>query len=153
MSQNKEKLKEKEKGVELRDVEEIKKPKPTSTRSVLTLKPLPKIHPKDKGKKRIEEDESDESNTESEDITTVEKKFKQLANNEEMAKKIQEEWETEEEKKRLAEEEATKDALIRNYGNIKVRIEADIILAERLQEEKREQFTVEERAKFLHDTF
>ncbi|GJS14497.1 hypothetical protein Tco_0408969 [Tanacetum coccineum] len=147
MSQNKEKLKEKEKGVELRDVEEIEKPRPTSTRSVLTLKPLPKIDLKDKGKKRIEEDESDESDTESEDITTAEKKFKQLANDEEMAKKIQEEWEAEEEKKRLDEEEATKDALIRNYDDIKARIKA-----ERLQEEDREQFTVKEIAKFLHDT-
>ncbi|GKC69959.1 hypothetical protein Tco_1115842 [Tanacetum coccineum] len=63
MSQNKEKLKEKEKGVELRDVEESERPRPTSTRSILTLKPLPKIDPKDKGKKRIEEDESDESDT------------------------------------------------------------------------------------------
>ncbi|GJQ90081.1 hypothetical protein Tco_0001220 [Tanacetum coccineum] len=34
----------------------------------------------------------------------TEKKFKQLANDEEVAKKVQEEWEAEEEKKRLAEE-------------------------------------------------
>ncbi|GKF60852.1 hypothetical protein Tco_0177638, partial [Tanacetum coccineum] len=52
MSQNMEKLKEKEKGVELKDVEESERPRPTSTRSLLTLKPLPKIDPKDKGKKR-----------------------------------------------------------------------------------------------------
>ncbi|GJS50329.1 putative ribonuclease H-like domain-containing protein [Tanacetum coccineum] len=63
ISQNKEKLKEKEKGVELKDVEETEIPKPTSTRSLLTLKPLPKIDPKDKGKKKIEEE--DESDTES----------------------------------------------------------------------------------------
>ncbi|GJV98132.1 hypothetical protein Tco_1553384 [Tanacetum coccineum] len=53
MSQNKEKLKEKEKGVELKDVEETERPRPTSTRSLLTLKPLPKIDLKDKGKKKI----------------------------------------------------------------------------------------------------
>ncbi|GJX11859.1 hypothetical protein Tco_0201718 [Tanacetum coccineum] len=51
ISQNKEKLKEKEKGVELKDVEETERPRPTSTRSLLTLKPLPKIDPKDKWKK------------------------------------------------------------------------------------------------------
>ncbi|GKB07695.1 hypothetical protein Tco_0835979, partial [Tanacetum coccineum] len=152
MSQNKEKLKEKEKGVELRDVEESERPRPTSTRSVLTLKPFPKIDPKDKGKKRIEEDESDESDIESKDITTAEKKFKQLAHDEEMARKIQEEWESKVERKILAEEEATNDALIRNYDDVKARIEADRLLAERLQEEEREQFTIEERAKFLHDT-
>ncbi|GJW42638.1 hypothetical protein Tco_0071437, partial [Tanacetum coccineum] len=54
MSQNKEKLKEKEKGVELKDVEETERPRSTSTRSLFTLKPLPKIDPKDKGKKKIE---------------------------------------------------------------------------------------------------
>ncbi|GJY48761.1 putative ribonuclease H-like domain-containing protein [Tanacetum coccineum] len=141
---------EKEKGVELKDVEETERPRPTSTRSLLTLKPLPKIDPKDKGKKKIEEE--DESDSESEGIPEAEKKFKQLARDEEMARKVQEEWEGEEERKRLAEEEATNDALIRNYDDIKARIEADRLLAERLQEEEREQFTVEERAKFLHDT-
>ncbi|GKB86417.1 hypothetical protein Tco_0958689, partial [Tanacetum coccineum] len=53
MSQNKEKLKEKEKGVEIMNVEETKRPRSTSTRSILTLRPFPKINPKDKGKKRI----------------------------------------------------------------------------------------------------
>ncbi|GKB03547.1 copia protein, partial [Tanacetum coccineum] len=54
---------EKEKGVEFKDVEETERPRPTSTRSLLILKPLPKIDPKDKGKKKIEEE--DESETES----------------------------------------------------------------------------------------
>ncbi|GKF97944.1 hypothetical protein Tco_0293765, partial [Tanacetum coccineum] len=53
MSKAKAISKEKEKGVELKDVEEIDRPRPTSTRSLLTLKPLPKIDPKDKGKKKI----------------------------------------------------------------------------------------------------
>ncbi|GJX89400.1 hypothetical protein Tco_0341414 [Tanacetum coccineum] len=149
-SQAKAVSREKEKGVEFKDVEEIERPRPTSTRSLLTLKPLPKIDPKDKGKKKIEEE--DESETESEGIHEAKKKFKQLASNEEMARKLQEDWETEEERKTLAEEEATNNALIRNYDDIKARIEADRLLAERLQEEEREQFTVEERAKFLHDT-
>ncbi|GKD90263.1 hypothetical protein Tco_1365770, partial [Tanacetum coccineum] len=82
--------------------------------------------------KKIEEE--DESKSESDGITEAEKKFKQLANDEEMARKLQEEWETEEEGKRLGEEKATNDALIRNYDDIKARIEADRLLAERLQE-------------------
>ncbi|GKF74379.1 hypothetical protein Tco_0220711, partial [Tanacetum coccineum] len=49
MSQAKAVSKEKEKGVELKDVEETDRPRPTSTRSLLTLKPFPKIDPKDKG--------------------------------------------------------------------------------------------------------
>ncbi|GJU08419.1 hypothetical protein Tco_1124849 [Tanacetum coccineum] len=96
------------KGVEIRNVEDTERPRPTSTRSILTLRPLPKIDPKDKGKKRIER------------------------------RKVQEEWEAEEEKKRLDEEEATKAALSNEYDFIQARLNADKILAEKLQEEERE---------------
>ncbi|GJR81626.1 hypothetical protein Tco_0152411 [Tanacetum coccineum] len=150
MSKAKAASKEKEKGVELKDVEEIDRPRPTSTRSLLTLKPLPKIDPKDKGKKKIEEEE--ESESEDDDIPQAVKKFKQLESDEELARKIQEDWEAEEERNKIAEEKATNEALIKNFDDIKARIEADRILAEKLQEQEREQFTIEERAKFLHDT-
>ncbi|GKB43564.1 hypothetical protein Tco_0888506, partial [Tanacetum coccineum] len=56
------------------------------------------------------------------------------------------------ERNKIAEEQATNEALIKNFDDIKARIEADRILAEKLQEQEREQFTIEERAKFLHDT-
>ncbi|GJZ77585.1 hypothetical protein Tco_0642257 [Tanacetum coccineum] len=85
-------------------------------------------------------------------IPEAEKKFKQLARDEEMARKVQEDWEAEEEVKKLAEEEATKAALSNEYDFIQARMEADRLLALRLQDEEREKFTVEERAKFLHDT-
>ncbi|GJX62612.1 hypothetical protein Tco_0295512 [Tanacetum coccineum] len=142
--------KAKQKGVEIKDVEDSDKPRPTSTRSVLTLKPLPKIDPKDKGKKVLEEEA--ESDAESEGVNEAERKFGKLANNEEVARKVQGEWEAEEEKKNLAKEEATKAALIMDYDDIQARMEADRLLAARLQEEERENFTIEERAKFLHDT-
>ncbi|GJU31602.1 hypothetical protein Tco_1175191 [Tanacetum coccineum] len=150
MSQAKAVSKEKEKGVELKDVEETDRPRPTSTRSLLTLKPLPKIDPKDKGKKKIEEE--DESESESDGISQAEKKFKQLESNEELARKVQKEWEAEEERNKIAEEKAANEDLIRDFDDIKARIEADRLLAEKLQEQEREQFTIEERAKFLHDT-
>ncbi|GJV90338.1 hypothetical protein Tco_1538151 [Tanacetum coccineum] len=134
----------------LKDIEETDRPRPTSTRSLLILMTLPKINPKDKGKKKIEED--DESKSESNGIPEAEKKFKQLKSDEKMARKIQEEWEGEEERNRIAKEKATNEALIRNFDDIKARIEADRLLAEKLQEQEREQFTIEERAKFLHDT-
>ncbi|GKA92261.1 hypothetical protein Tco_0814186, partial [Tanacetum coccineum] len=63
---------------------------------------------------------------------------------EEIARKVQEDYEVEEEMKKLAEEEATKAALIQDFDDIHARIEADRLLAARLQEE--------ERAKFLYDT-
>ncbi|GKF47126.1 hypothetical protein Tco_0136928, partial [Tanacetum coccineum] len=150
MSQAKAVSREKEKGIELKDIEEADRPKPTSTRSLLTIKPLPKIDPKDKGKKKIEDE--DESESESDGIPEAEKKFKQLESDEEMARKMQEDWEEEEERSRIAEEKAANEALIRNFNDIMARIEADRLLAEKLQEQEREQFTIEERAKFLHDT-
>ncbi|GKB72669.1 hypothetical protein Tco_0934081, partial [Tanacetum coccineum] len=112
--------------------------------------PFPKIDPNDKVKKRIEEDK--ESDTESEEITEAKKKFDQIAHDEEVARKMQEEWEAEEERKRLTEEEETKTTLSNEYDFIQARIKADILLAKRVQEAEREQFTVEKRAKFLHDT-
>ncbi|GJU58666.1 ribonuclease H-like domain-containing protein [Tanacetum coccineum] len=136
MSQNKQK--DKEKGVEIRNVEDTERPRPTSTRSVLTLKPLPKIDLKDKGKKMI--DKEGESNTESDDITKAEKKFKMLGKEGKLKRK------------RLVEEEATKVALTNEYDFIQARINTNKILAEELQKEEREKFTIEQRAKFLHDT-
>ncbi|GJR39137.1 hypothetical protein Tco_1214821 [Tanacetum coccineum] len=125
MSQNKVKQNENEKGIEFKDAEDSNRPRPTSTRSLLTLKPLPKIDLKDKGKKVLEEEA--ESDAESE-------------------------GEAEEEKKKLAEEEATMAAFINEYDFIQARINADKILTKKLQEEEREKFTIEQRAKFLHDT-
>ncbi|GJS89882.1 putative ribonuclease H-like domain-containing protein [Tanacetum coccineum] len=106
-------LKKRKIGVELKDIEEADRPRPTSKRSLLTLKPLPKIDPKDKGKKKIEEE--DESESESDDIPQAEKKFKQLESDEELARKMQEEWEEEEERNKIAEEKAANEALIRNF--------------------------------------
>ncbi|GKG00469.1 hypothetical protein Tco_0302159, partial [Tanacetum coccineum] len=66
MSQAKAVSREMEKGVDFKDIKETERPRPTSTRSLLTLKSLPKIDPKDKGKKKIEEE--DESESESDGI-------------------------------------------------------------------------------------
>ncbi|GJU05891.1 hypothetical protein Tco_1122321 [Tanacetum coccineum] len=132
MSQNK----VKQKGVEIKDVEDSDRPRATSTRSVLTLKPLPKIDPKDKGKKVLEEEA--ESDVELEGVDEAKRKFNQLAKDEEIARKVQEDWEVEEEMKKLAKEEATKAALIQDFDDIHARIEADRLLAARLQEEERE---------------
>ncbi|GJW69713.1 putative ribonuclease H-like domain-containing protein [Tanacetum coccineum] len=60
--------------------------------------------------------------------------------------------EAEEEKKKLVEEEATKAAFANEYDFIQARLNAYKILAEKLQEEEREKFTIEQRSKFLHDT-
>ncbi|GJZ34465.1 hypothetical protein Tco_0580282 [Tanacetum coccineum] len=97
----------------------------TIAQVLLNMSQAKAIDPNDKGKKRIKEDE--ESDTESEEITEAKKKFDQIAHDEETA-------------------------LSNEYDFIQARIEADRLLAERVQEAEREQFTVEERIKFLHDT-
>ncbi|GKC94113.1 hypothetical protein Tco_1159555, partial [Tanacetum coccineum] len=73
----------------------IWRPRATSTRLVLTLKPLPKIDPKDKGKKVLEEES--ESDAESKGVDKAERKYDQLAKDEEIARKVQENWEAKEE--------------------------------------------------------
>ncbi|GJU09444.1 putative ribonuclease H-like domain-containing protein [Tanacetum coccineum] len=84
-------------------------------------------------------------------VRTDENKWK-LESDEELARKIQEDWEAEEERNKIAEEKATNEALIKNFDDIKARIEAEEILAESFKSKYREQYTIEERAKFLQDT-
>ncbi|GJX13596.1 hypothetical protein Tco_0205354 [Tanacetum coccineum] len=93
------------KGVAIKEVEESDRP----ARSVLTLKPLPKIDPKDKGKGVLEEEP-------------------------EPAKKLKKKLERE----RVAAEEATQAILASEFDEIQERINADTLLAQRLQEAERE---------------
>ncbi|GJU63800.1 hypothetical protein Tco_1245635 [Tanacetum coccineum] len=79
----------KQKGFEIKEIKDTDRPRNTTERSILTLKPLPKIDPKNKGKKVFEE--KVESDADSEGVNEPEKKFKMLANDEEIAKKVQEE--------------------------------------------------------------
>ncbi|GJX51769.1 ribonuclease H-like domain-containing protein [Tanacetum coccineum] len=81
-------------------------------------------------KKNIERGGKNESKIEDDDIPQAVKKFKQLERDEELARKVQEEWEAEEERNRIAEEKATNEALIKNVDDIKARIEAYRILSE-----------------------
>ncbi|GJX63127.1 hypothetical protein Tco_0296027 [Tanacetum coccineum] len=64
-------------------------------------------------------------------LAEKEKGFKQLESDEELARKIQEEWEAEEERNRIAEENAANEVLIRDFDDMKARIEADRLLAEK----------------------
>ncbi|GJR20856.1 putative ribonuclease H-like domain-containing protein [Tanacetum coccineum] len=89
------------------------------------LKPLPKIDPKDKGKKKIEEE--DESESEDDDIPQAVKKFKQLG--------VYEEWH---------------DKFKKSGG--KAEEERNELLKKQQQMKKESSSQIEERAKFLHDT-
>ncbi|GJS23506.1 ribonuclease H-like domain-containing protein [Tanacetum coccineum] len=65
--------------------------------------------------------------------------------------KVQEEWE-EKRKEQVAENQLQMIELLKDFDDLQARNEADRLLAEKLQEQEREKFTIEERAKFLHDT-
>ncbi|GJW59299.1 hypothetical protein Tco_0106030 [Tanacetum coccineum] len=139
MKDNKAKLK----GVAIKEVEESDRP----ARSVLTLKPLPKIDPKDKGKGVLKEAPLPAKKLKKSDLDAA-----QLAMDEEIARQVNAELQAELERERVAAEEATQAVLASEFDEIQARMNADTLLAERLQEAEREQFTIEQRAKFLHDT-
>ncbi|GJU90744.1 hypothetical protein Tco_1303167 [Tanacetum coccineum] len=130
------------KGVAIKEVKESDRPE----RSVLTLKPLPKIDPKDKGKGVLEEEHEPAKKLNKSDLDAA-----QLAMDKEFAIQANAELQAELERERVAAEEATQAALASEFDEIQARINADTLLAKRLQEAEREQFTVEQRAKFLHD--
>ncbi|GJU44760.1 putative ribonuclease H-like domain-containing protein [Tanacetum coccineum] len=130
------------KGVEIKEMKDTDRP----ARSVLTLKPLPTIDPKNKGKGILEEEPKPVN------VKSKGQDKAQMAMDEKVARQLDERLQAELERERVAEEEATNAALIREYDEIQARINAYSIVAARLQEEEREKFIVEERAKFLHDT-
>ncbi|GKD24660.1 hypothetical protein Tco_1230874 [Tanacetum coccineum] len=111
--------KAKEKGVSIKDIEDSLRPK----RSILTLKPLLTIDPKDKVKSILEEP----------------KPAKKMARSDYDAAQIA----------RDREEEASKAAIAKTYDEVQAGIDADALLAAKLQQEEREEYTIKERANFL----
>nr|GEW83442.1 copia protein [Tanacetum cinerariifolium] len=57
-----------------------------------------------------------------------------------------------EKEKRQREEEVTKAAIAKMYDEVQAGIEADALFAAKLQQEKRKEYTIKERAKFLAET-
>ncbi|GJZ50747.1 hypothetical protein Tco_0605262 [Tanacetum coccineum] len=134
--------KAKEKGVSIKDVEDSSRP----ARSILTLKPLPTIDPKDKGKSVLEEPEPAKKMTRS-DFDAA-----QIARDAEIARQLQVDLQAEVERERQREEEASKAAIAEMYDEVQAGIDADALFAAKLQQEEREEYTIEERAKFLAET-
>ncbi|GJU62609.1 hypothetical protein Tco_1244444 [Tanacetum coccineum] len=108
--------KAKEKGVSFKDIEDSSRPE----RSILTLKPLPTINPKDKDA--------------------------------EIAKQLQVDLQAEVERERQREEEASKAAIAEMCDEVQAGIDADALFAAKLQQKEKEEYTIEERAKFLAET-
>ncbi|GKC39823.1 putative ribonuclease H-like domain-containing protein, partial [Tanacetum coccineum] len=113
------------------------------TRSILTLKPLPIINPKDKGKSVLEEPEPAKKMTRSDFDAT------QIARDVEIARQLQVDLQAEVERERQREEEASKATIAETYDEFQVGIDANALFAAKLQQEEREEYTIEERSKFL----
>ncbi|GJT31323.1 hypothetical protein Tco_0911598, partial [Tanacetum coccineum] len=133
--------KAKEKGVAFKDVEDSSRP----ARSILTLKPLLIIDPKDKGKGVLQEPEPAKKMAKS-DFDAA-----QIARDAEIARQLEVDWQAEEERKRQGEEEASKAAIAEMYDEVQAGIDADALFAAKLQHEEREEYTIEERAKVIDD--
>ncbi|GJR56494.1 hypothetical protein Tco_1407015 [Tanacetum coccineum] len=139
--------KAKEKGVAITDVEDSSRTvKPV--RSITTLQPLPTIDPKDKGKGVLVEEEPVK-------IKRRDQGYLQIQADAELAQRLHEEELAELErrqKERVAQEEAYMATLYEEYDTMQASIDADALFAAKLQQEEREQFTIEERAQFLVET-
>ncbi|GJV91849.1 hypothetical protein Tco_1539662 [Tanacetum coccineum] len=134
--------KAKEKGVAFKDVEDFSRP----ARSILTLKPLPIIDPKDKRKGILQEPEPAKKMAKSNFDAA------QIARDAEIARQLEVDWQAEEERKRHREEEASKATIAEMYDEVQEGIDADALFAVKLQQEEREEYTIEERAKVLAET-
>ncbi|GJX58694.1 hypothetical protein Tco_0290084 [Tanacetum coccineum] len=77
------------------------------------------------------------------------KKKDQIALDEELALRLHAEEQAELEKERVAQEEASKAAIIEEFDSIQAMIDADEQLAARLQAEEQEQFSIEEKSRML----
>ncbi|GKA66402.1 hypothetical protein Tco_0766210 [Tanacetum coccineum] len=136
--------KSKEKGVSFKDVKDSSRP----VRSITTLKPVPSIDPKDKGKGILVEEEPVKIKRKDQGIDQIER-------DEELAYKLHEEELAEIariQEEKAAQEEASRFALMEMFDEVQEGIDADVLFAAKLQQEEIKEYTIEERAKFLAGT-
>ncbi|GKF09543.1 hypothetical protein Tco_0043767 [Tanacetum coccineum] len=76
----------------------------------------------------------------------------QIARDAEIARQLQVDLQAEVERERQREEEASKAAIAETYDEVQAGIDADALFAAKLQQEEREEYTIEERAMFLAET-
>ncbi|GJR19211.1 hypothetical protein Tco_0967738 [Tanacetum coccineum] len=127
------------KGVEIKDKKDAERP----AISVLTLKPLPIIDPKDKGKWVIEEEPKPVK------VKSKDQGEAQIKRDAEIALKVQAELDEEARLERQRQEQASLNYIANLYDEVQARIDADHELAVKWTQEEQEKFTVDERAKLL----
>ncbi|GJU06996.1 putative ribonuclease H-like domain-containing protein [Tanacetum coccineum] len=137
--------KAKEKGVSIKDVDDSSRP----ARSILTLKPLPTIDPKDKGKGVLKE--SPVKKVKRSDLDAA-----QIAKDAEIARLVHEKELAEMEREReeiQRHDQAYVDYIASLYDKVQAKMDASEELAARLQMEEREMYTIEERSKLIAECF
>ncbi|GKB32113.1 hypothetical protein Tco_0871514 [Tanacetum coccineum] len=131
------------KGVEIKEKKDAERP----AISVLTLKPLPIIDPKDKGKGVLEEE------PEPVKVKSKDQGEAQIERDAEIALKVQAELDEEARLERQRQEQASLNYIANLYDEVQARIDADHELAVRWTQEEQEKYTVDERAKLLAEYF
>ncbi|GJT48786.1 hypothetical protein Tco_0974943 [Tanacetum coccineum] len=131
------------KGVKIKEMKDAKR----HARLVLTLNPLPKIDPKDKGTGVLEEEPK-----------PVKEKSKdqgeaQIERDAEIALKVQAELDKEAKLERQRQDQASLNYIANLYDEVQARIDADHELAVRWTQEEQEKYIVDERAKLLAEYF
>ncbi|GKC11942.1 hypothetical protein Tco_1008724 [Tanacetum coccineum] len=114
--------KAKEKGVSFKVVEDSLRP----IRSTLTLKPLPTIDPKDKGKSVLEEPEPAKK------MIRHDFDAAQIARDAKIARQLQVDLQAKVERERHREEKASKAAIAEMYDEVQAGIDADALFAAKL---------------------
>ncbi|GJR17934.1 hypothetical protein Tco_0966461 [Tanacetum coccineum] len=136
--------KAKEKGVAFKYIEDSSR----HVRSITTLRPLPSIDPKHKGKGILVEEEPIKIKRKDQGIDQIERdeELTHKLHEEELAEiaRIQEE--------KVAHEEASRVAIMEMFDEVQAGIDADALFAAKLQQEEREEYTIEESVKFLAET-
>ncbi|GJX29462.1 hypothetical protein Tco_0237541 [Tanacetum coccineum] len=131
------------KGVKIKEKKDAERP----AISVLTLKPLPKIDPKDKGKGVLEEE------PEPVKVKSKDQGEAQIERDAEIALKVQAELDEEARLERQKQEQASLNYIANLYDEVQARIDANHELAIRWTLEEQEKYTVDERAKLLAEYF
>ncbi|GJR06913.1 ribonuclease H-like domain, gag-pre-integrase domain protein [Tanacetum coccineum] len=137
--------KAKEKGVSIKDVDDSSRPE----RSILTLKPLPTIDPKDKGKGVLKESPVKKVKRSNLDAA-------QIAKDAEIARLIHEKELAEMEREieeRQRQDQASVDYIASLYDEVQAKMDASEELVARLQMKEREMYIIEERSKLLAEFF
>ncbi|GKE62976.1 hypothetical protein Tco_1513343 [Tanacetum coccineum] len=126
--------KAKEKGVDIKDVEDSPRP----IRSITTLQPLPTIDPKDKLKAELDRPQKERQKKEEATSSALAEEFDEIQARIDVDHELALAELDRAQKERQKQEEATNAALAEEFDEIQAIIDADALFATKLQQEEKE---------------